>query len=208
MKNPKRLFFGLVVTTVWLLALGAFAFFKRLEFGLMPPNAWGDFFAGMFAPLALLWLVLGYMEQRALLEATREQVENEKILIEMEKKNREVSAAPILRVKTERVISSEFKEKSFQITVSNIGPIALDVKCTACLDDNLHSMVSECSYVDKNNHSFSYSFPISSLSKKVFLKIDYRDTEGVFIRQIFSSANKEKLDLKPYFSHRRKSAFG
>lgn len=26
-------------------------------------NAWGDFFAGFFAPLAFLWLVLGYLQQ-------------------------------------------------------------------------------------------------------------------------------------------------
>jgi hypothetical protein len=31
---------------------------KRLEL-----NQWGDFFAGAMAPLALLWLVLGYFQQ-------------------------------------------------------------------------------------------------------------------------------------------------
>jgi hypothetical protein len=29
----------------------------------MKPNEWGDFFSGFFAPLAFLWLVLGYLQQ-------------------------------------------------------------------------------------------------------------------------------------------------
>jgi hypothetical protein len=29
----------------------------------MKPNEWGDFLAGVFAPLAFLWLVLGYFQQ-------------------------------------------------------------------------------------------------------------------------------------------------
>lgn len=29
----------------------------------LPLNAWGDFFAGAAAPLALLWVVLGYLQQ-------------------------------------------------------------------------------------------------------------------------------------------------
>lgn len=29
----------------------------------MPPNAWGDFFAGASAPMAFLWLVVGYFQQ-------------------------------------------------------------------------------------------------------------------------------------------------
>jgi hypothetical protein len=29
----------------------------------LPPNAWGDWAAGTFAPLAFLWLVVGYLQQ-------------------------------------------------------------------------------------------------------------------------------------------------
>ena len=28
----------------------------------MSPNEWGDFFAGVSAPIALLWLVIGYFQ--------------------------------------------------------------------------------------------------------------------------------------------------
>lgn len=55
-----RFAFGLIATLVWL----AFAIYMFAN--STPPtelNAWGDFFAGFFAPLAFLWLVLGYLQQ-------------------------------------------------------------------------------------------------------------------------------------------------
>lgn len=87
--------------------------------GQMKPNEWGDFFAGVFAPLAFLWLVLGYLQQgeelrlstealrlqaeelknsveqqRELVEVTRLQVEGEREALAYERHQREVEARP------------------------------------------------------------------------------------------------------------------
>lgn len=58
--EDKRFWFGIVVTVIWL----AFAGYMICS-GPRPAelNAWGDFFAGFFAPLAFLWLVIGYLQQ-------------------------------------------------------------------------------------------------------------------------------------------------
>jgi hypothetical protein len=58
--KEKRFWFGIAVTVSWL----AFAAYM-LESNKRPDhlNLWGDFFSGFFAPLAFLWLVLGYLQQ-------------------------------------------------------------------------------------------------------------------------------------------------
>lgn len=75
----------------------------------MPPNAWGDFFAGVSAPMAFLWLVVGYFQQgdelrqntqalklqeKALqlqVEELRASVEQQKHLVEVTRQDLELS---------------------------------------------------------------------------------------------------------------------
>jgi hypothetical protein len=58
--KDNRFRFGIIVTVVW---LGFAAFMLSTHQLPKEMNAWGDFFAGFFAPLAFLWLVLGYLQQ-------------------------------------------------------------------------------------------------------------------------------------------------
>lgn len=55
-----RFILGVIVSLCWI----GFMVFMFIE-GERPTqlNAWGDFFGGFFAPLAFLWLVLGYLQQ-------------------------------------------------------------------------------------------------------------------------------------------------
>lgn len=50
-------------TIIWVGIVGWVTFAKRAEFAGMPPNAIGDFLAGTVSPLALIWLVAGYLQQ-------------------------------------------------------------------------------------------------------------------------------------------------
>jgi hypothetical protein len=55
--------FGWTITMAWI-ALWAFLLFQDWHKAHeMKFNEWGDFFAGAFAPLAFLWLVIGYFQQ-------------------------------------------------------------------------------------------------------------------------------------------------
>lgn len=61
--NKMRFFLGLLASLSWLVLVLVFMIWKRAEFVQMQPHAWGDFFAGVFSPLAFMWLVLGYLQQ-------------------------------------------------------------------------------------------------------------------------------------------------
>lgn len=48
--------------------------FRQGDFGTMELNNWGDFLAGISAPLALLWVVVGYYQQGEELRLSREEL--------------------------------------------------------------------------------------------------------------------------------------
>lgn len=54
---------GIVISVAWLTFMGLLLYSKWPSTSSLPLNEWGDFFAGMMAPLAFLWLVLGYIQQ-------------------------------------------------------------------------------------------------------------------------------------------------
>lgn len=54
---------GLGLTAVWLAVLLAYWLTEPAAFEGLKANEMGDFFAGAFAPLALMWLVLGFFQQ-------------------------------------------------------------------------------------------------------------------------------------------------
>lgn len=59
----KLTLLGLALSAAWLLIM---AFIASQNWGSakdMNLNEWGDFMAGMVAPLALLWLIIGYFQQ-------------------------------------------------------------------------------------------------------------------------------------------------
>ncbi len=58
-----RVFLGWIATIAWVVLWGGFVFTGWEKASAMNFNEWGDFFAGVFAPLAFLWLVIGYFQQ-------------------------------------------------------------------------------------------------------------------------------------------------
>lgn len=53
---------GAIVTVGWVSVM-AVLLWRLYPSGGMTPNELGDFFSGVFAPVAFLWLVLGYLQQ-------------------------------------------------------------------------------------------------------------------------------------------------
>ena len=106
---------GGVVSVVWLMGILAYVVLRWDSMAGLEPNALGDFLAGAFAPLAFLWLVLGFSQQgvelrnngkalllqgnelrssveqqRQLVQVTREQLafESNRISVELERAKR------------------------------------------------------------------------------------------------------------------------
>lgn len=59
----KKVLFGWIATTIWILLWVVLLVADWNSAKGMTFNEWGDFFAGSFAPLAFLWLVIGYFQQ-------------------------------------------------------------------------------------------------------------------------------------------------
>lgn len=75
---------GVYASVVWLV-LGltyAWLIYGWKQFWELPPNSVGDFFAGLSAPLAFLWLVLGYMQQGEEIKETRVEIKRQADSIE------------------------------------------------------------------------------------------------------------------------------
>jgi len=83
------------LTIIWVVGALVFLTVRSGEVAAMSPNEWGDFFAGVFSPIALLWLVLGYFQQgkelRLQVEELRRSVEQQKELASATKYEVELS---------------------------------------------------------------------------------------------------------------------
>jgi hypothetical protein len=78
--NKKSLIFGVLVSFIWL--LGIYLFSRSNGYTLPTSlNELGDFLAGIFAPIAFFWLILGYIQQgKQLDQNTRALEQQEKAL--------------------------------------------------------------------------------------------------------------------------------
>lgn len=111
--KDRRYRFGILSTIIWLTFIFGLLLTKQNDLLNLSLNEWGDFFAGAFAPLAFLWLVLGYLQQgeelglstealhlqavelrnavaqqQALVALSREQIEGEREALQEERQRR------------------------------------------------------------------------------------------------------------------------
>lgn len=122
--RDKRFWFGIALSALWMLVMLAFIVWGRRPVEI---NGWGDFFAGFFAPIAFLWLVLGYMQQgeelraqarelensvrqqTSLVEISRAQLEQETEALRAERRAATLAAQPRFVLKTEAATSVDDK---------------------------------------------------------------------------------------------------
>lgn len=81
--NQKSLNCGIGITVIWLAVITSFWMFG----GLSSPtslNELGDFLAGIFAPIAFLWLILGYVQQGKQLEQNTKALEQQEKALQLQ----------------------------------------------------------------------------------------------------------------------------
>lgn len=145
--------FGAAATTVWLL-VGLSVMCWASAPAALKPNEWGDAFAGLFAPVAFLWLVLGFLQQgtelqlstralelqvtelknsveqqQALVEASRRQVQATLDEQERRLKTEHARTQPRLVVRPAERVSASGRTK-WQFDVANDGEMATDLTLT------------------------------------------------------------------------------
>ena len=145
--NQKSLRFGVGITLLWLLIVALFAILGDLTFP-SSLNELGDFLAGIFAPIAFFWLILGYIQQAKQLEQNtqalqqqehalqlqieemRESVKQQAILASIQKHQLEAqkkAVSPIFMIENARfknVGSPEVLILDIGFTIQNIGGVA------------------------------------------------------------------------------------
>jgi hypothetical protein len=179
-----RLAAGFVVSLAWLAALTYVLLRDPQSVSKMTPNEWGDFMAGAFAPLAFLWLVLGYLQQgdelrlssdalRLQAEELNRSVEQQRSLVEVAKLQLEVereaarherlalqqSVRPHLNVSSFASGNRDGGEAFYVVTVENAGNTALDFSATLVLSDGTQFALSAPRTLDRGKtHDLSLEF--------------------------------------------------
>lgn len=116
--------FGVLGSIVWLLIAVGYSIYARAEFKELQPNEIGDFLAGVFAPLAFFWLVLGFLQQGAELrnsgqalwlqgEELRNSVEQQKQLVDV---TREQLAFESTRITSEQSRARKLAQPKLALT--------------------------------------------------------------------------------------------
>ena len=81
--NKKSLIFGILVTAIWF--IGIYGFTKSNGYSLpIELNALGDFLAGIFAPVAFFWLILGYVQQGKQLDQNTKALEQQEKVLQLQ----------------------------------------------------------------------------------------------------------------------------
>lgn len=117
--HASKLFrWGLVVSVAYLGLLSTFAWWRWPAMTAMKPNEVADFLAGAFAPLAFLWLVLGFRQQGDELQnsvrALRLQGEELRNSVEQQRQLVEVSREQLKREMDQRRRDEEAEAEAAQ----------------------------------------------------------------------------------------------
>lgn len=89
-------------------------------------NEWGDFLAGFSAPVALFWLIFGYLQQKEMLAIAQNQLASEREAREEESQARHLAAQPVFKINVDRIDALDESYEVF-LNIINGGNIASDL---------------------------------------------------------------------------------
>ncbi|EGR4303545.1 hypothetical protein Q8V56_003615 [Vibrio cholerae] len=116
--------FGVIITALYIALILLLRWGSLPDLATMPLNEFGDFFAGVFGPLMLFWLILGYIQQQSELqqntkalelqaEELKKSVEQHKELV---KATREQVQADLKALEIEEIRAMREAHPNFSIT--------------------------------------------------------------------------------------------
>ena len=195
------------VTGIWLaiVIIGVLVILNTTSQGVMSLNEWGDFLAGVSAPLALFWLVVGYFQHgeelrlntkalKAQQEELQRQVEETAILAK--NSGRQASAAEqmtqLTKIDQENEVNRKFKEAQ---PIFYSGGGNSDDRIAALQINNNGGSVDDIYFTNKGTHQvrFTQSPPGSESVGTLTIKFD-QDTSKWPVK--FSLSYKDELEKK------------
>lgn len=210
--TEKRSKLGLWATAFWIVGAVALLLARQEAALKMTPNEWGDFFSGLFAPLAFLWLILGYMQQgeelrlstealrlqaeelrnsveqqRALVEVSRQQVESERAALEYERELREVDTSPKFLITSGGGVFRGDGQSTYELIFTNAGAAASSVTAVVTVGDGrLIHLVSRNFVKAGDEWRAQFTLPKPLTDHEARLTLRYKNQNGVETRRSFS----------------------
>jgi hypothetical protein len=175
---------GFVGSGAYLLLLYALLGQRLGEFTGMPLNEIGDFLAGVFGPLALFWLILGFLQQKDLVEVTRAQLEAELEALKREQLRQREAAKPKFVFGGVGVISGS-QGRTFSAHVKNVGNTATNLSFRANKNVQIN-ITNNLSWTRDQNKELKWSYEKGAPEEGVVLTINYVDALGFSGEQRFA----------------------
>lgn len=168
MKGHTKL--GVALTATWLLVVSALLMWKVDSLCCLTLNEWGDFLAGATAPIAFMWLVIGYAQHGSelaeqvkhmekLAEAEERRARLDKQSFERQKEREEKEAQPIFVLTkatwTREHSTQEHSERyKAELLLRNTGGSAYNVRLMSYLPTSYHLWFDKDSWLDGRDVSF------------------------------------------------------
>ncbi|MCL6234326.1 hypothetical protein M5F03_03950 [Acinetobacter sp. ANC 5579] len=161
--NSKNLIIGISITVVWFLVIGLFCVQNNFVFTNRELNSLGDFLAGIFAPVAFLWLILGYLQQGKQLDQNTKALEQQEKALQLqieEMKNGLEQQKQLVQTQKEQQLEQR-KQLSPKIFIS-------DFHARAVFGNDLSADNSSGEYIYNNVVFITIYFNLENLGEEAY----------------------------------------
>lgn len=201
--DKKLSLIGIVSTVVYLISFYLLISNRINNIQTLSLNELGDFFAGAFGPLAILWLILGFFQQGVELrqntsalelqaEELKHSVEQQKQLVEVSKQqfNAEIEALKYEREQQRKAIQPVFvslgigvtrtgDKSTFKFNIRNVGNTATDVYFSFNREMRMVRPDRLPSFKKDQDFDFSFEYMDWLPEENTILTVNYVDSLGV-----------------------------
>lgn len=185
--NKKSLIFGVLVSFIWL--LGIYLFSRSNGYTLPTSlNELGDFLAGIFAPIAFFWLILGYIQQGKQLDQNTRALEQQEKALQLQINEMKES------VKQQKEIAL-INEKSLQASYEKARPeISYYAPCAVKYSEKHYSLLFNVHNIGKGDCYNLQASLIDGLSERPYLNfLKVRGSTAISLT-IFEHGFSEEYD--------------
>jgi len=96
---------GISLTVLWLLLVAIIVVLNKTQATQLALNEWGDFLAGATAPIAFLWLIIGYFQQGKELSLNTQAIQNQ--MIELKRQADEIQQQTAINERLARAAENQ-----------------------------------------------------------------------------------------------------